>query len=591
MKNKRVEVKSTKTIIKETPGFQKKDLAKYKVDILALCGFGCSYCSSNSGNYLRINWEEGLNFKAECENQLGRSVNKDDFPNITIEWSNVIETLENQIKNAPKSFLEKTNVLIFSPLTDSFSPNLVKNGTTQKVLEILLEKTSFTIRILTKNAIVGNKKWIDFFKKYPGRIKVGLSIGTSDDKLAKEMELGTSLPSARIKALSNLQDEGISTFAMLDPIFPDMLEGDKLEKLVETIDPGKCEAIWAEAYNDRFNWQIVQQQYTNNSKIYNWFTEAYSTDDNDLLSEYATDIYVRLRAHAENNGWMDKFKYLLYEKCITEKDVKRLGDFSGILFQSFDKKTGLSKNPIINKLQTLVDSAALKKVKALADDVKTELAKHQNSWVLLGMKVRDLVRSIEDEENITWNSAFGVKDLKQFCKDIIDEEYKFILRIKTAARCLKENRPDVYEAYLQDQSIEIPAYSVIYAVECKLDALKKINKYQELIKNLFDDKLSRRQIEDKIGKLLPGQTFNTNCSTDKSIEELSNEDKTKRQDHFRKQTIPNLIKLTDLAINEIDEFFDTDTENIVSIKAEFNAFVERIIDITNEHSGSPVTLI
>jgi len=248
-----------------------------------------------------------------------------------------------------------------------------------------------------------------------------------------------------------------------------------------------------------------------------------------------------------------------------------------------------STKTIIKK--TPVDSAALKKVKALADDVKTELAKHRNSWVRVGMKFRELVKSIEDDGNITWESAFGIKDLKQFCEKQLNEKYKFVLKTKTAARCLKNNCPDLYKAYQKDQTTEIPAYSVIYAVECKRDALKKINKYQELIKNLFDDKLSRRQIEDKIGKLLPGQTFNTNCSTDKSIEELSAEEKAKRQDHFRKQTIPNLIKLTDFAFNEIDEFFDTDTEKIVSIKAEFNAFVERIIDITNEHSGSPVTLI
>ena len=235
-----------------------------------------------------------------------------------------------------------------------------------------------------------------------------------------------------------------------------------------------------------------------------------------------------------------------------------------------------STKTIIKK--TPVDSAALKKVKALADDVKTELAKHKNSWVSLGMKVRELVRSIEDDENITWNSAFGVKDLKQFCKDIIDEEYKFILRIKTAARCLKENRPDVYEAYLQDQSIEIPAYSVIYAVECKLDALKKINKYQELIKNLFDDNMSRREIEVKINNALQVPTSLTEIPT----EELSDDDKAKRQDHFWKQTIPNLIDATDLAFSEIEKYFETDTDRIVTIKAEINEFIEEIIDITNE---------
>ena len=85
-----------------------------------------------------------------------------------------------------------------------------------------------------------------------------------------------------------------------------------------------------------------------------------------------------------------------------------------------------STKTIIKK--TPVDSAALKKVKALADDVKTELAKHRNSWVRVGMKFRELVKSIEDDGNITWESAFGIKDLKQFCEKQLNEKYKFVLK-------------------------------------------------------------------------------------------------------------------------------------------------------------------
>ena len=60
MKNIIVHVENMKTLIKPAPGFVKKDLADYKLDIVALCGFGCLYCSSNMGNYLRINQKEFL---------------------------------------------------------------------------------------------------------------------------------------------------------------------------------------------------------------------------------------------------------------------------------------------------------------------------------------------------------------------------------------------------------------------------------------------------------------------------------------------------------------------------------------------------
>src|SRR5665213_966382 len=67
-RRKLVVVPNTKTLIKESPGFHKKDLSEYKFDPLALCEFGCTYCSSNTGNYLRISRS---NFAKLTEEQIG----------------------------------------------------------------------------------------------------------------------------------------------------------------------------------------------------------------------------------------------------------------------------------------------------------------------------------------------------------------------------------------------------------------------------------------------------------------------------------------------------------------------------------------
>ena len=50
-----VDVPSIKDPIKKSPGFHKKELADFKLDIMGLCQFACKFCSSNAGNYLRIN--------------------------------------------------------------------------------------------------------------------------------------------------------------------------------------------------------------------------------------------------------------------------------------------------------------------------------------------------------------------------------------------------------------------------------------------------------------------------------------------------------------------------------------------------------
>ena len=49
MKNLVVLTPAIKQPIQPSPGFEKKGLSEYKLDVQGLCGFGCSYCSSNSG--------------------------------------------------------------------------------------------------------------------------------------------------------------------------------------------------------------------------------------------------------------------------------------------------------------------------------------------------------------------------------------------------------------------------------------------------------------------------------------------------------------------------------------------------------------
>jgi len=393
MKPKIVNVPSTKKIIQLSPGFKKKELAEYKVDLMALCGFGCRYCSSNQGYYIRMNWEEGENFKKLAEKQHGKKFTKKDLPSLTFEWSDVTEKLEKQLRCESSEF-GKDKVLVFSQLTDGFSPRMVNNGTTKKVLDILLEMTSFKIRVLTKNAIVGEQEWIDYFIENSERFTVGLSIGSLDDKWSKKMELGTSTPSERLSALSKLQEAGVSTFGMLCPVFPDLLEGDNLERLIEKVNPGKVDDFWAEPYNDRDNWQLVRDSYPKGSKEYTWFNKVFGEHGKELWSEYATNLYERLLKHSENNRWTDKLKYLLYEGIITKNDAKRLGGFKGILFQSSDKETGLSNNPVIAALQMPIDQNLKTEIEELDQSIHDSIKSISREWITIGESLAiDLMES------------------------------------------------------------------------------------------------------------------------------------------------------------------------------------------------------
>lgn len=347
MKNKIVEVPSIRQPIMSSPGFAKKELSDYKLDLLALCGFGCRYCSSNHGNYLRINQEP---FAKATEAQLGRRILPDDDPSLMLVWPDVIEKLEAQLRGKPKTW-GAGKTLVFSMLTDGFSPWLIEQGITRRALDLVLAFTSFRIRVLTKNAAVGFEPWRSYFVTHRDRFVVGLSCGTLDDDWAKRVEIGTSPPSERLAALHALQLVGVPTYGMLCPVFPDALgaaayfDGRTLEGLINGVRPQHCEHVWAEPYNDRANWQHVRDGYKTGSAGWNWMTEVYEQGRADLWSQYATQLYVRLRAKAAAEGWLSKLRYLLYEAGITMEHARTFAGLDGVLLQSKPTEDGRSSHP------------------------------------------------------------------------------------------------------------------------------------------------------------------------------------------------------------------------------------------------------
>lgn len=355
MKLKIVEVPSIKEPITKSPGFAKKLLADYKLDLMALCGFGCSYCSSNTGNYLRINRER---FADMTQVQLGERLYPTAEPALTFTWPDVIHKLTVQLHKKPKAW-GAGKTLVVSQLTDAFSPLALANGITEEALNLVLDATSFRIRVLTKGAAVASDKWIRFFLDHPGRFVVGLSVGTMDDEWARRIEVGTSSPTARLRAHRALQDAGVPTFGMLCPVFPDAL-GDVVRELIEAIRPEQCEDIWAEPYNDRDNWQSVRDGYAVGSPGARWLTAVYELHDREMWSDYASRLYDSIWAISVSGGWTSKLHYLLYEGGITAADaVRYFQGLDGVLLQDprakvsdqFTGASGWSRNKAIRALQ------------------------------------------------------------------------------------------------------------------------------------------------------------------------------------------------------------------------------------------------
>ena len=348
MKVNVVEAAARKQIVAPAPGFKKKGLADAHVEAMLFCQFGCRYCSSNSGMGLKLRKRSNSEI---VQKQLGREWNPHDASDIAISYENFVEELEKQLQRKRRR-PGRGETLVYSMLTDGFSTVLVENGTTRAVLDLLLEHTDYRIRVLTKNAVVGQKRWVEYFATHRDRFVIGLSTGSLDPNVTKSLERGTSKPGKRIQGLRALQDADVPTFGMLCPVFPSAMETDELERLVDAIRPDRCEQVWSEVYNERHNWRSVRDAFGKRSSSYRWMTEVYEDGRMDQWSGYAVKLYQRLIAKARADGWADKLIYLLYEEHVTDSDAEAFAGLGCVSLQSrADKDSRFSRHSEFARLQ------------------------------------------------------------------------------------------------------------------------------------------------------------------------------------------------------------------------------------------------
>ena len=343
---KNVGTPAPKSVIAKST-WPKKELADAHLEAMLFCGFGCIYCSSNKG--ARLRFLKRL-IREQISKLLGKPFKPMDGTDVGVFYENIAQHLETELRGLKRRpGLGQT--LVYSQLTDGFSPVLLRRGTPRRILELLLEHTDYRIRILTKNAIVGNKTWRSFFKQHAERFVVGLSIGSLDKKFTSRMEKHTSAPLARVAALSKLQEAGISTYGMLCPVFPQVVFTDQLEQLVDSINAQQCEKVWFEPFNARGNWRQVREVYGEKTEMWDWFTDVHENRNTRKWSDYAATLYQRVYAKAAEEGWQGKLRYLLYESAIDPDHVSHFGNLDGVLLQSPSDEQGFSKHAGFAELQ------------------------------------------------------------------------------------------------------------------------------------------------------------------------------------------------------------------------------------------------
>ena len=162
---------------------------KYNMNLYRGCQHQCIYCDSRSDCY-RI----------------------DNFAEIQVKI-NALELLDDVL---PRKRILGT--IGFGSMNDPYMPVEKDYRMTRSALEII-KHHKFPVHILTKSELV--LRDIDLLITI-GELytAVSFTITTSYDELAKKIEPGASLPSARFQAMRKLADSGILTGVTMMPILP-----------------------------------------------------------------------------------------------------------------------------------------------------------------------------------------------------------------------------------------------------------------------------------------------------------------------------------------------------------------------------------
>lgn len=170
---------------------------RYSLNPYRGCVHSCSYCYARPGHeYLGFN--AGLDFETKI-------VVKHDAPELF------------------RDFLARDawrpEPITFSGVTDCYQPAERQFRLTRRCLAVALECRQ-PVSIITKNALVIRD--LDILKDLAvhNLVHVFLSVTTLDAQLARDMEPRTSIPSARLRAITVLSDAGVPAGVMVAPIIP-----------------------------------------------------------------------------------------------------------------------------------------------------------------------------------------------------------------------------------------------------------------------------------------------------------------------------------------------------------------------------------
>ena len=176
----------------------------YNMNLYRGCSHGCIYCDSRSDCYHIENFD------------------------IVKGKENMLHILENELS---KKRLK--GVVGIGAMSDTYNPMEIKYQQTRGALQ-LISKYGFGVSIDTKSDLI--LRDIDLLKEINSKnnVIIKFTITTPDDNLSKKIEPNVCVSSKRLEAIKILNDNGIFTGIIMNPVLPFITDKeDDIKKLVE----------------------------------------------------------------------------------------------------------------------------------------------------------------------------------------------------------------------------------------------------------------------------------------------------------------------------------------------------------------------
>jgi len=304
-----------KTGIGRTIEFERKGLSQFGITCGIKCGNGCLYCYMSS--LLRMHPAFGKIKKNPFES--GYAIVDPDMPN---------RVAHDACRKHCRGMVQ------LCTFGDAWAQEAVQYDIGRRCLEAILSQPDWTVRILTKNAIV--TKDFDVIERYTDRILFGMSITSTPDKanLTSIIEPNASSVSERITVMNEANERGFRTYAMLCPLLPGIADSpEQIEQLVESAVEYGAQEIFAEPVNTRGpGLRVIQEALTDNG----YKDEAAaikSIRNQEGWSRYAAELISNVQRSVRKLSDISRLRFLLYPSRLTEEDTPRIKqDDAGVIW-------------------------------------------------------------------------------------------------------------------------------------------------------------------------------------------------------------------------------------------------------------------